>query len=147
MEKEIYNNIKKKLINTLIVLLDAKEEKNITEDNKEIALYDLFKILNLYISSNDKMNLSLTKSQELWFYSILEAQKKIKYPILKISTGLFRCYIITLFKLQGKLDELEKETGWNVSMLKREQNYDMKKFLLSVEKTYNESLKNNKEEK
>ena len=142
MNKENYNQIKNSLTKTLIQLLDAKEEANITEENKEIAFCDLFKVLNMYISSNNRtMKFSLLKSQELWFYSILNAQKEIKVPLIKISTGLFRCYIITLFKLQGTLEELKKETNWDVAMLKREQNYDMKRFLLSVEKTYKEKMK------
>lgn len=134
--KENKRNVVKNLENLLIKLLDAKTQENLTKENKEIALKDLIKLLNLYWENAKKdvgVKGSLNKHQEVWYSAITAANKKVKYPLLSITSGLFRCYIITLFGSIGKENILKQLTGWNAEMLTKEKfTYDMKVLFLSI---------------
>ena len=136
----------KNLENLLIKLLDAKTQENLTTENKEIALKDLIKLLNLYWENAKKdagVKGGLNKHQEVWYSAITAANKKVKYPLLSITSGLFRCYIITLFGSIGQEDMLKQLTGWNTEMLAKEKfTYDMKVLFLSI----NQIIQNKKKE-
>lgn len=137
--------IREHLHKVLVKIIDAKEEKNVNEENKEIAIKDLIKFLNLYYNNvikdkNATLNGLFNKHQEIWFYALNKIEKEIKYPLINVTSGLWRCYIITLFGSKGEVDLLKELTGWTPQMLERERmTYDMKLILLSV----NEILKNN----
>lgn len=141
MKKEIREH----LYNLLEMIIDAKEEKNLTQENKQIAIRDLIILLNNYYSNviNQKeqavKNL-FNKHQEIWFSVISEINKKVKHKLLDITPGLWRCYIISLFKIKNEDVLLKELTGWSTSMLAKEKglSHDMKTIILSV----NETLKN-----
>lgn len=144
-------DIVKNLEGLLIKLLDAKTQENLTTENKEIALKDLIKLLNLYwenIKKDIKNKGVINQHQELWYSAIINANKKVKYPLLSITSGLFRCYIITLFGSIGEEGILKQLTnGWNFEMLQKEKfTYDMKVLFLSINQMIQDKNKDNKEE-
>lgn len=123
----------------MVKLLDAKTQENLTTENKETALKDLIKLLNLYWENAKKdasIKGGLNKHQEVWFAAITAANKKAKYPLISITSGLFRCYIITLFGSIGEGNLLKQLTGWSTKMLAKEKmSYDMKVLFLSINQT------------
>ena len=140
--KENKKEVIKNLEDLLVKLLDAKNQENLTSNNKEIALKDLIKLLNLYWENVKKdINVKgiLNKHQEIWYSAIISANKKAKYPLISITSGLFRCYIITLFGSIGQEGMLKQLTGWSTEMLQKEKfTYDMKILFLSI----NEMIQN-----
>ena len=62
-------------------------------------------------------------STKIFGFLIIAANKKVKYPLLNITSGLFRCYIITLFGSVGEENMLKQLTGWSTTMLEREKIY------------------------
>ena len=137
-------DVVKNLEGLLIKLLDAKTQENLTTKNKEVAMKDLIKLLNLYWENakKDVAKGSFNKHQEVWYSAIIAANKKVKYPLLSVTSGLFRCYIITLFGSIGEEGILKQLTGWSTSMLKKERfTYDMKVLFLSI----NQMIQNKKE--
>lgn len=143
-------NIQNHLESVLTQIIDAKEEANLTKENKEIALKDLIRFLNLYynqlIQNKDKELKNLfTDHQTIWFYAINNINKKVKYPLLNIKNGLWRDYIITIFKAKGQEDLLTQLTGWTVKNLQTEKfTYDMKVLLLSINEILKENNNDNK---
>ena len=139
-------DVEKNLEGLLVKLLDAKTQENLTTKNKETALKDLIKLLNLYWENAKKdanIKGGLNKHQEVWFAAITAANKKAKYPLISITSGLFRCYIITLFGSIGEGNLLKQLTGWNTEMLQKEKfTYDMKVLFLSI----NQIIQNKKKE-
>lgn len=130
-------DVVKNLEGLLVKLLDAKTQENLTTENKETALKDLIKLLNLYWENakKDVCKGSFNKHQEVWYTAINSANKKAKFPLLNITSGLFRCYIITLFGSIGEEDMLKELTGWSTAMLEKEKfTYDMKVLFLSINK-------------
>ena len=94
--EENKKDVIKNLEGLLVKLLDAKAQENLTKENKDIALKDLIKLLNLYWENAKKdvhQKGSFNKHQDIWFSAIIAANKKVKYPLLNITSGLFRCYI------------------------------------------------------
>lgn len=136
--EENKKDVVKNLESLLTKLLDAKTQEGLTTENKETALKDLIKLLNLYWETAKKdagIKSGLNKHQEIWYSAILAANKKAKYPLISITSGLFRCYIITLFGSIGQEDMLKQLTGWSTSMLEKEKfTYDMKVLFLSINK-------------
>ena len=132
-------DVEKNLEGLLIKLLDAKTQENLTTENKETALKDLIKLLNLYWENAKKdasIKGGLNRHQEVWFTAITAANKKAKYPLISITSGLFRCYIITLFGSIGEGNLLKQLTGWSTKMLAKEKmSYDMKVLFLSINQT------------
>ena len=142
--EENKKDVVKNLEGLLVKLLDAKTQENLTTENKEVALKDLIKLLNLYWENakKDVCKNSFNKHQEVWYTAITSANKKVKYPLLSITSGLFRCYIITLFGSIGEEDMLKELTGWSTSMLEKEKfTYDMKVLFLSINKIIQEKDK------
>ena len=142
--EENKKDVVKNLEGLLVKLLDAKTQENLTTENKEVALKDLIKLLNLYWENakKDVCKNSFNKHQEVWYIAITSANKKVKYPLLSITSGLFRCYIITLFGSIGEEDILKELTGWSTSMLEKEKfTYDMKVLFLSINKIIQEKNK------
>ena len=142
-------DVEKNLEGLLVKLLDAKTQENLTTENKETALKDLIKLLNLYWE-NAKQDASikggLNKHQEVWFTAITAANKKAKYPLISITSGLFRCYIITLFGSIGEENLLKQLTGWSTEMLQKEKfTYDMKVLFLSINQIIQNKEKEEKE--
>lgn len=144
--EENKKDVIKNLEGLLIKLLNAKSQENLTMENKEIAIKDLIKLLNWYWESIKKdINIKgvLNKHQEVWYTAITNANKKVKYPLISITSGLFRCYIITLFKSVNEGEILKQLTGWKVEMLQKEKfTFDMKILFLSL----NQMIKNKKKE-
>lgn len=145
MEKEeIINSLSK----ILIQIIDAKEEKNICEDNAKIAITDLMKLLNMSVIAISKQKQSETNIfnsyQDIWFKSINKAKKEIKYQLIQINDNLFRVYIMALFKKDNKKDLLLQATGWNYDNLSKEKiTEDMKIILLSVINLKEEKINKN----
>ena len=136
--EENKKDVVKNLENLLTKLIDAKTQENLTTENKETALKDLIKLLNLYWENAKKdagVKGGLNKHQEVWYSAITAANKKVKYPLISITSGLFRCYIITLFGSIGEGNLLKQLTGWSIEMLQKEKfTYDMKVLFLSINK-------------
>ena len=133
--EENKKDVVKNLEELLVKLLDTKDKENLTTKNKEIALQDLIKLLNLYWENTKKdvVKGSFNKHQEIWYSAITAANKKVKYPLISITSGLFRCYIITLFGSIGEENMLKQLTGWSTTMLEKEKfTYDMKILFLSI---------------
>lgn len=134
--EENKKDVQQNLEGLLVKLLDAKNQDNLTTENKEIALKDLIKLLNLYWENAKKdagVKGALNKHQEIWFSAITSANKKVKYPLISITSGLFRCYIIALFGSIGEESMLKQLTGWSTEMLQKEKfTYDMKVLFLSI---------------
>ena len=145
--EENKKDVTKNLERLLIKLLDAKTQENLTKENKDVALKDLIKLLNLYwenIKKDTNKKGSFNTHQDIWFSAIVAANKKVKFPLLSITSGLFRCYIITLFGSIGEEGILKQLTGWSTTMLEKEKfTYDMKILFLSI----NEIIKNNEIDK
>lgn len=145
--KDNKKDVEKNLEGLLVKLLDAKTQENLTTENKETALKDLIKLLNLYwenIKKDASIKGGLNKHQEVWFAAITAANKKAKYPLISITSGLFRCYIITLFGSIGEGNLLKQLTGWSTEMLQKEKfTYDMKVLFLSI----NQIIQNKEKEK
>lgn len=145
--KENKKDFQQNLEGLLVKLFDAKNQDNLTMENKEIALKDLIKLLNLYWENIKKdVNIKgiLNKHQEIWFHAISAANKKVKYPLISVTSSLFRCYIITLFGSVGEENILKELTGWNSEMLVKEKmSYDMKVLFLSI----NQIIQNKEKEK
>lgn len=121
--------------NILSKIIDAKEEKNLTEKNKKIALEDTLKLLNRTMKIlQEKQNLNLlTVYQTIYFRAINKILKKIKYPLIKINNSLWRVYVISLFKAKNLNQILKNYTTWDVNDLEKEKiTYDMKLILLSM---------------
>ena len=142
-------DVEKNLEGLLVKLLDAKTQENLTTENKETALKDLIKLLNLYWENAKKdasIKGGLNKHQEVWFAAITAANKKAKYPLISITSGLFRCYIITLFGSIGEENLLKQLTGWSTEMLQKEKfTYDMKVLFLSINQIIQNKEKEEKE--
>lgn len=147
--EENKKDVVKNLEELLVKLLDAKTQENLTTKNKEIALKDLIKLLNLYWENAKKdasIKGGLNKHQEVWFTAITAANKKAKYPLISITSGLFRCYIITLFGSIGEENLLKQLTGWSTEMLQKEKfTYDMKVLFLSINQIIQKKEKEEKE--
>lgn len=143
--KDVQQNLK----GLLVKLLDAKTQENLTTKNKEIALKDLIKLLNFYwenVKNDAKIKGGLNKHQEIWFKAIIASNKRVKYPLINITSGLFRCYIITLFGSIGEEGILEELTGWSTEMLAKEKmSYDMKVLFLSINQIIQNKEKEEKE--
>lgn len=144
--KKNNKDVQQNLEGLLVKLLDAKTQENLTTKNKEIALKDLIKLLNFYwesVKNDAKIKGGLNKHQEIWFKAIIASNKRVKYPLINITSGLFRCYIITLFGSIGEEEILEELTGWSTEMLAKERmSYDMKVLFLSI----NQIIQNKKKE-
>ena len=142
-------DVEKNLEGLLVKLLDAKTQENLTTENKETALKDLIKLLNLYwenVKKDASIKGGLNKHQEVWFTAITAANKKAKYPLISITSGLFRCYIITLFGSIGEENLLKQLTGWSTKMLQKEKfTYDMKVLFLSINQIIQNKEKEEKE--
>lgn len=147
--EENKKDVVKNLEELLVKLLDAKTQENLTTKNKEIALKDLIKLLNLYWENAKKdasIKGGLNRHQEVWFTAITAANKKAKYPLISITSGLFRCYIITLFGSIGEENLLKQLTGWSTEMLQKEKfTYDMKVLFLSINQIIQKKEKEEKE--
>ena len=132
-EKSIIFNIE----NILIKIIDAKNSTNLTEANKKIAIVDIMKLLNLVYSEiislkEQNAKLIFNKYQDFWFKAITNANKRIKYPLLKINNNLWRVYLLTIFKKEDKENILKDLTGWNINKLSEEKlSEDMKMIMLS----------------
>lgn len=132
--------------NILSKIIDAKEEKNLTEENKKIALEDTLKLLNRTMKVlQEKQNLNLlTVYQTIYFRAINKILKKIKYPLIKINNSLWRVYVISLFKAKNLNQILKNYTTWDVNNLEKEKiTYDMKLILLSMIHLNDEDEENN----
>lgn len=155
--KEKEKSIINQLTNILVKIIDAKEEANLVEDNKRIAIVDTMKLLNMTYSKicdlkNADAKKIFNKYQDFWFKAITNAKKQIKFPLLDINTGLWRVYLFTLFKSKNQEELLEELTGWNYKSFQREViTHDMKLILLSIanieeSKIEEENISNNKKE-
>ena len=148
MEDNNKKEIQTHLESILTKIVDAKEESNVTKENKEIAVKDIIKFLNMYYNNliqNKDTNLKglFNEHQTIWFYAINKINKLVTFPLVKITNGLFRDYIITIFKSKGQEELLFELTGWSSKMLSKEKlTYDTKIILLSV----NEILKDSNNE-
>lgn len=147
---ENVNKLKISLKNSLIKIFDAKSQNNLTDTNKDIALKDLLKLLNLYwekaVKSKKEINQKgfINIHQDIWHDAILEAYKEIKYPLLTVTSNLFKSFVITLFGSIGKDDILYQLTNWNSEMLSEEKmTHDTKILLLSI----NKLIQDNQEQK
>lgn len=132
--------------NILSKIIDAKEEKNLTEKNKKIALEDTLKLLNRTMKVlQEKQNLNLlTVYQTIYFRAINKILKKIKYPLIEINNSLWRVYVISLFKAKNLNQILKNYTTWDVNNLEKEKiTYDMKLILLSMIHLNDEDEENN----
>lgn len=144
------NEIKEHIYNILLKIIDAKEVNNLTVENKKIAVKDLIKFLNIFYNNILKSNASFevkgifNKYQEVWFKAINKVNREIKYPLINVTNGLWRCYIITLFKIQNREDLLKELTGWNFKMLEKENiTYDTKLILLSINEIFKDKQNEN----
>lgn len=148
--KKNNKDVQQNLEGLLVKLLDAKTQENLTTKNKEIALKDLIKLLNFYwegVKNDAKIKGGLNKHQEIWFKAIIASNKRVKYPLINITSGLFRCYIITLFGSIGEGEILEELTGWSTEMLVKEKmSYDMKILFLSINQIIQNKEKDKEEE-
>lgn len=122
----------------LVKIIDAKEPKNLTSKNKEIAMVDIIKLLNLVFSKISTFkeadaNKIYNDYQQFFFTAINKAKEQIKYPIIKINNNLWRIYLFTIFKNEDKGELLEKITGWNLEQFQKEKlSEDMKMICLSI---------------
>lgn len=130
------NIIVEKLEKVLISILDAQEEKNLTVENKKIALEDLMKLLNRVYSQIIEKGVVkniFNTYQTYFFEAINNANKKVKYPLVKINNNLWRVYLYTLFKSNNKEEILTQLTGWSYNKFTRESfTEDMKIIMLSI---------------
>lgn len=134
----------------LYKIIEAGEEKNVTEENRKIALEDTFKLLNktLEIIQNSQDLTRINIYQNIYFKAIRKINKKFKYPLIKINDNLFRVYVISLFKNKNLDNILTNITGWKVEDLEKEKiTYDMKLILLSMIHINDEEVKSDEEVK
>lgn len=138
MKKENKKKISDTLADILIKIIDVKEPKNLTPKNKEIAMVDIIKLLNLVFQKISTFkeadaNKVYNDYQQFFFTAINEAKEKIKYPIIKINNNLWRVYLFTIFKNEDKGKLLEKITGWDLKQFQKEKmSEDMKMICLSI---------------
>lgn len=134
-------NIIKNLQLLILEIIDAKEKKNFNEKNCKIALVDILKLLNrVYSNICELKNCDFKKVfnnyQQYFFVAINNANKKVKVPLIKINSNLWRIYLFTLFKNKNKEKLLSDLTGWDSSSLLKESftgiTEDMKIMLLSL---------------
>lgn len=133
---------KKSIADTLseifVKIIDVKEPKNLTSKNKEIAMVDIIKLLNLVFSKISTFkeadaNKVYNDYQQFFFTAINKAKEQIKYPIIKINNNLWRVYLFTIFKNEDKGELLEKITGWSLEQFQKEKlSEDMKMICLSI---------------
>lgn len=122
----------------LVKIIDVKEPKNLTSKNKEIAMVDIIKLLNLVFSKISTFkeadaNKVYNDYQQFFFTAINKAKEQIKYPIIKINNNLWRIYLFTIFKNEDKGELLEKITGWDLKQFQKEKlSEDMKMICLSI---------------
>lgn len=133
-KKTIIDNLSK----ILVKIIDVKEPKNLTSKNKEIAMIDIIKLLNLVFSKISTFkeadaNKVYNDYQQFFFTAINRAKEQIKYPIIKINNNLWRIYLFTIFKNEDKGELLEKITGWSLEQFQKEKlSEDMKMICLSI---------------
>lgn len=131
-------NITDTLSEILVKIIDVKESKNLTSKNKEIAMVDIIKLLNLVFSKISTFkeadaNKVYNDYQQFFFTAINKAKEQIKYPIIKINNNLWRVYLFTIFKSEDKGELLEKITGWSLKQFQKEKlSEDMKMICLSI---------------
>lgn len=138
MDIENKKTIADTLSEILIKIIDVKEPKNLTSKNKEIAMVDIIKLLNLVFSKISTFkeadaNKVYNDYQQFFFTAINKAKEQIKYPIIKINNNLWRVYLFTIFKNEDKGELLEKITGWSLEQFQKEKlSEDMKMICLSI---------------
>lgn len=138
MDIENKKTIADTLSEILVKIIDVKEPKNLTSKNKEIAMVDIIKLLNLVFSKISTFkeadaNKVYNDYQQFFFTAINKAKEQIKYPIIKINNNLWRVYLFTIFKNEDKGELLEKITGWSLEQFQKEKlSEDMKMICLSI---------------
>ena len=138
MDTENKKTIADTLSEILVKIIDVKEPKNLTSKNKEIAMVDIIKLLNLVFSKISTFkeadaNKVYNDYQQFFFTAINIAKEQIKYPIIKINNNLWRVYLFTIFKNEDKGELLEKITGWSLEQFQKEKlSEDMKMICLSI---------------
>lgn len=138
MDTENKKTIADTLSEIFVKIIDVKEPKNLTSKNKEIAMVDIIKLLNLVFSKISTFkeadaNKVYNDYQQFFFTAINKAKEQIKYPIIKINNNLWRVYLFTIFKNEDKGELLEKITGWSSEQFQKEKlSEDMKMICLSV---------------
>lgn len=138
MDTENKKTIADTLSEILVKIIDVKEPKNLTSKNKEIAMVDIIKLLNLVFSKISTFkeadaNKVYNDYQQFFFTAINKAKEQIKYPIIKINNNLWRVYLFTIFKNEDKGELLEKITGWSLEQFQKEKlSEDMKMICLSI---------------
>lgn len=138
MDTENKKTIADTLSEILVKIIDVKESKNLTSKNKEIAMVDIIKLLNLVFSKISTFkeadaNKVYNDYQQFFFTAINKAKEQIKYPIIKINNNLWRVYLFTIFKNEDKGELLEKITGWSLEQFQKEKlSEDMKMICLSI---------------
>lgn len=138
MDTENKKSIADTLSEILVKIIDVKEPKNLTSKNKEIAMVDIIKLLNLVFSKISTFkeadaNKVYNDYQQFFFTAINKAKEQIKYPIIKINNNLWRVYLFTIFKNEDKGELLEKITGWSLEQFQKEKlSEDMKMICLSI---------------
>ena len=124
------------LTNILFKIVEAGEEKNLTEENKKIAIEDTFKLLNrsMQVIVDTQEMKRLNAYQNIYFKAINNVNKKVKFPLIKLNNNLWRVYIMSLFKAKKlDLNILKNITTWDANNLEKEKiSYDMKLILLSM---------------
>lgn len=128
------------LTNVIVKIIDAKEEKNKTEENKKIALVDMMKLLNMTYSEIIKNKESDAKVifnsyQQLYFRAVNQAHKQTRknLRLIDIKNSIWRDYIISLFQ-KSEEGLLQKLTGWSVNknLVRDKITPDMKIMFLSL---------------
>lgn len=138
MDTKNKKSIADTLSEILVKIIDVKEPKNLTSKNKEIAMVDIIKLLNLVFSKISTFkeadaNKVYNDYQQFFFTAINKAKEQIKYPIIKINNNLWRVYLFTIFKSEDKGELLEKITGWSLKQFQKEKlSEDMKMICLSI---------------
>lgn len=138
MDTKNKKSIADTLSEILVKIIDVKEPKNLTSKNKEIAMVDIIKLLNLVFSKISTFkeadaNKVYNDYQQFFFTAINKAKEQIKYPIIKINNNLWRVYLFTIFKNEDKGELLEKITGWSLEQFQKEKlSEDMKMICLSI---------------
>ena len=136
--------IVKELKEALYKILESKSPQDLTQDSKDKALVEVWKIINNKLDiANSKISLNLNilnNYQNVFFAAISSVNKNLKQPKLKINNNLFRIYCCVVFEKFNQRDLLYKLTGWNFEKVMKENiTPDMKSILVSV-------INSNKEE-